>query len=145
MHITTSRTRLMTVGELARRTGLSVKAIREYEALGLIYSAGRSDGGYRLFDASALWCARVIRELRGLGLTIKEIKRIGDAYLARPDEPIGPRVAAALDRTERRVEAQLAELRALQRRIRSYREEKAAALAGRPGADLSAGDPRRAA
>jgi MerR family transcriptional regulator, copper efflux regulator len=36
--------RLMAVGELSRRTGLSIKAIREYEALGLIYSAGRSDG-----------------------------------------------------------------------------------------------------
>jgi MerR family transcriptional regulator, copper efflux regulator len=44
---------LMTVGELARRTGLSIKAIRRYEDLGLIYSAGRSEGGYRLFDESA--------------------------------------------------------------------------------------------
>jgi hypothetical protein len=51
---------LMTVGELSRRTGLSIKAIREYEALGLIYSAGRSEGNYRLFDETALWCAQVI-------------------------------------------------------------------------------------
>ncbi len=35
--------RLMTVGELARRTGMSAKAIREFEGLGLIYSAGRSE------------------------------------------------------------------------------------------------------
>jgi MerR family copper efflux transcriptional regulator len=55
---------LMTVGELARRTGLSIKAIRRYEALGLIYSAGRSEGNYRLFDDSALWCAQVIETLR---------------------------------------------------------------------------------
>ncbi len=53
----------MTVGELARRTGLSIKAIRQYEELGLIYSAGRSEGGYRLFDESALWCAEVISTL----------------------------------------------------------------------------------
>jgi MerR family transcriptional regulator, copper efflux regulator len=64
---------LMTVGELARRTGLSIKAIRQYEALGLIYSAGRTEGGYRLFDDSALWCAQLIATLRSLGLTIKEI------------------------------------------------------------------------
>jgi DNA-binding transcriptional MerR regulator len=43
---------LMTVGQLARRTGLSIKAIRRYEGLGLIYSAGRSDANYRLFDES---------------------------------------------------------------------------------------------
>ena len=46
--------RLMTVGELARRTGLSIKAIRQYEALGLIYSAGRSESGYRSRHAAAL-------------------------------------------------------------------------------------------
>ena len=135
----------MTVGELSRRTGLSIKAIREYEGLGLIYSAGRSEGGYRMFDSSALWCAHVIRELRSVGLTIKEIKQIGDAYLANPDEPIGPRVAAALDRAEQRVDAQLQEMLALRRRIQAYRVDNAAALGGRPGADLAANDPRRAA
>jgi MerR family transcriptional regulator, copper efflux regulator len=57
----------MTIGELARRTGLSIRSIRRYEGLGLIYSAGRSRGDYRLFDESALWCARVIRNLRSLG------------------------------------------------------------------------------
>jgi MerR family copper efflux transcriptional regulator len=136
---------LMTVGELSRRTGLSIKEIREYEGLGLIYSAGRSDSGYRMFDSSALWCARVISQLRAVGLTVKEIKRIGDAYLDHPDEPIGPRIAAALDRAEQRVEAQVEELLALRCRIQAYRAENAAALAGRPGADFAADDPRRAA
>jgi hypothetical protein len=42
----------MTIGELARRTSLSIKAIRQYEALGLIYSAGRSDSNYQRFDES---------------------------------------------------------------------------------------------
>ena len=131
---------LMTVGELSRRTGLSIKAIREYEALGLIYSAGRSDGNYRLFDETALWCARVITEWRSVGLTIKQIKRLGDAYLADRDEPIGPKIAAALDRAEQRVETQLQELEALRHRIAAYRAENAAALAG--GADFAAPDPR---
>jgi DNA-binding transcriptional MerR regulator len=136
-------TDLMTVGELSRRTGLSIKAIREYEGLGLIYSAGRSTGNYRLFDSSALWCAQVISQLRAVGLTLKEIKRIGDAYLAHPDEPIGPRIAAALDRAEQRVDAQLEELLALRRRIEAYRVDNAAALAGCPGSDFAADDPRR--
>ena len=100
----------MTVGELSRRTGLSVKAIREYEALGLIYSAGRSEGGYRLFDDAALWCARVISTLRSLGLTIKQIDQLASAYLSRPDEPIGPRLASLLDDAERRIDARITEL-----------------------------------
>jgi MerR family copper efflux transcriptional regulator len=134
---------LMTVGELARRTGLSLKAIRRYEALGLIYSAGRSEGNYRLFDESALWCAQVIGTLRSLGLTIKEIEQLAHVHLSRPGEPIGPHLAALLDRAERRIDERVAELEAVRRRICDYRTEHAAALAGRPGADLLGQDPRR--
>jgi MerR family transcriptional regulator, copper efflux regulator len=136
---------LMTVGELARRTGLSIKAIRRYEDLGLIYSAGRSEGGYRLFDESALWCAQVIRTLRSLGLTIKEIDTLGRAYLSRPSEPIGPRLATLLDQAEHRIDHRIAELTAVRRRIRQYRTEHTAGLAGRPGAELFGQDPRQAA
>ena len=133
---------LMTVGELSRRTGLSIKAIREYEALGLIYSAGRSEGNYRLFDDTALWCARVIGEMRSVGLTIKEIKQLADAYFAHPDEPIGPKIADALDRAEQRIDAQLEELEGLRRRIAAYRSDHAASLAGHDP-DFAASDPRR--
>jgi len=135
---------LMTVGELSRRTGLSIKAIRQYEALGLIYSAGRTDGNYRLFDESALWCAHVIETLRSLGLTIKEIDRLARAYLARPGESIGPALAAALAASERRIDDRIADLAAVRRRIRGYRAQNAAALAGRDG-DLFGSDPRRRA
>jgi DNA-binding transcriptional MerR regulator len=137
------RDELMTVGQLARRTGLSVKSIRRYEALGLIYSAGRSEGGYRLFDESALWCAQVVSTLRSLGLTIKEIDELGSAYLSSPAEPIGPRLAALLDRAEQRINDRMAELTAVRGRIREYRTEHAAGLAGRAGADLFGEDPRR--
>jgi MerR family copper efflux transcriptional regulator len=131
---------LMTVGELSRRTGLSIKAIREYEALGLIYSAGRSEGNYRLFDETALWCARVITEWRSLGLTIKDIKQLADAYLADRAAPSGPKLAAALDRADRRAETQIHELQATRRRIAAYRADNAAALVGR--AEFDAPDPR---
>jgi MerR family copper efflux transcriptional regulator len=140
---TRTGTGLMTVGELARRTGLSIKAIRQYEALGLIYSAGRSEAGYRLFDDSAPWCAQVIQRLRSLGLTIKEIDQLGRAYLSRPNEPIGPQLAALLDGADQRIDDRIAELEALRERIRDYRAQHTAALAGRPGADLFGPDPRR--
>jgi MerR family transcriptional regulator, copper efflux regulator len=136
---------LMTVGQLSRRTGLSIKAIRQYEALGLIYSAGRSDANYRLFDESALWCAQVIETLRSLGLTIKEIDQLARAYLSRPDESIGPRLAALLDAAERRIDDRIAELAAVRGRIRDYRAQNAAALAGWRDGDLFGSDPRRRA
>jgi MerR family copper efflux transcriptional regulator len=132
--------RLMTVGELARRTGISAKAIRRFEGLGLIYSAGRSEANYRLFDESAIWCIEVIGSLRTLGLTIKEIQQLAAVYLDRPGEPIGPRLAELLDRAERRIEERCEELELIRRRIRDFRAANSAALAGR--SELT-GDPRR--
>jgi len=132
--------RLMTVGELARRTGMSAKAIRQFEGLGLIYSAGRSEANYRLFDESAIWCIQVIANLRSLGLTIKEIQQLAAVYLDRSSEPIGPRLAELLDRAERRIEQRRAELDLIQHRIRDFRAANTAALAGR--SDLT-GEPRR--
>jgi MerR family transcriptional regulator, copper efflux regulator len=133
--------RLMTVGELARRTGMSANAIREFEGLGLIYSAGRSQANYRLFDESAIWCVEVIGNLRALGLTIKEIQQLAALYLDRPGEPIGPRLAALLERAEQRIEERRAELDLIQERIRDFRAANRAALAGR--SELAGGGPRR--
>jgi len=83
----------MTIGELSRRSGTPVKALRIWTDLGLVYSAGRSPAGYRLFDESALWCTAAIRELRSLGLTMAEIQELAVIYLGSPAEPIGPHVA----------------------------------------------------
>jgi DNA-binding transcriptional MerR regulator len=88
------RSRLMTVGQLARRTGLSHKAIRELEGRGLIYSAGRSEANYRLFDETALWCAEAIGEMRSLGLTLAEIERLHASYLEHPHRPGRPATRA---------------------------------------------------
>jgi MerR family copper efflux transcriptional regulator len=133
----------MTIGELAGRTGMSAKAIREFEGLGLIYSAGRSEANYRLFDESAIWCVQVIENLRALGLTIKQIQQLAAVYLERPDEPIGPRLAELLDQAEQRIEQRREQLDAIQRRIRAFRSANAAALAGHAEAELANGDLRR--
>ncbi len=98
---TRSRTMLMTIGELSRRTGMPVKALRDYEGMGLISTVGRSPGNYRLFDGSALWCVGVIRGLRSLALTVAEICEVVGIYLGQtrpaklaacppyPDPPLG--------------------------------------------------------
>ena len=64
---------VMTIGTLSRRTGVSVKALRAYQDMGLIYTMGRSAGNCRLFGDDALWCVGVVGGLRSLGLTLEEI------------------------------------------------------------------------
>jgi MerR family copper efflux transcriptional regulator len=132
----------MTIGVLSRRTGISVKALRHYEGMGLIYTVGRSPGNYRLFDESALWCVGVIRSLRSVGLTVAEIREIAGIYLGRPDQPIGPEVASRLLSARARVDARVDELRQLRRRIDEFETSHAIELAGRGDADLRSADPR---
>jgi MerR family copper efflux transcriptional regulator len=132
----------MTIGQLSRRTGVPIKALREYEQLGLIYTLGRSESNYRLFDEEALWCVQVIRTMRSLGLPLKEIQDLAAVYLERPDEPIGPHFGEKLESALARLEARVADLQALRQRIRDFQSAHAAELAGETELDLLASDPR---
>lgn len=136
-------TKPMTIGQLSRRTGVPIKALREYEQLGLIYTLGRSESNYRLFDEEALWCVQVIRTMRSLGLTLKEIQDLTALYLERPGEPIGPHFGEKLEAALTRIEARITDLQALQQRIRDFQSAHAAELAGETELDLLASDPRQ--
>lgn len=135
--MTGQRARPMTVGELSRRTGVSVKALREYTDLGLIHTLGRSPANYRMFDADALWCVRWIGELRGLGLTVAEIR---DLTTAGHDGAAGPRLAELLHRSRERLHQRIAAQRRMLRRIGDFESEHRAELTA--GEVCCAGDPR---
>lgn len=126
----------MTTGVLARRTGMSVKAIRQYADAGLIYTQGRSAAGYRLFSEEALWCTQMIHGLRSLGLTVAEIRQLGEA-----SEPIGPHLARLLSTAKRRTEGRIEALQQLLARIEAFEGERRAELAGE--VEFDTGDPRR--
>jgi DNA-binding transcriptional MerR regulator len=130
----------MTVGELSRRSGTPARALRAWTDMGLVYSAGRSPAGYRLYDESALWCTAVIGELRGLGLTIAEIRDLAAVYLGRPGEPIGPHLAVLLCRARDRADAKIRILQDLRERI-----GQALASDDLAGDALRDTDPRRGA
>jgi MerR family transcriptional regulator, repressor of the yfmOP operon len=65
---------LLKIQEVAAETGLTPRSIRYYEELGLLRPAGRSQGAYRLYDASDLDRLRFIRGLRDdAGFSLAEI------------------------------------------------------------------------
>ncbi|MGH3448568.1 MAG: MerR family transcriptional regulator [Nocardioidaceae bacterium] len=128
---------MMTTGTLARRTGMSVKTIREYADAGLIYTQGRTSAGYRLFAEEALWCTEMIRGLRALGLTVAEIRELGAT-----EEPIGPCLSRLLTTTKERTTARIDELRQVLDRIEAFEAQRRAELAGDQAFDT--GDPRAA-
>jgi len=67
---------LLRVGDLARATGKTVRAIRLYEELGLLQPATRSSGGFRLYEPAALERVRWIDSLHSLGFSLQEMREV---------------------------------------------------------------------
>lgn len=131
------RGRGMTIGQLSRRTGVPVTALRRHEGMGLIRTLGRSAGGYRLFDESAIGCVHAVRELRALGLTEAEIAELADAY--RTGRDIRTHVADVLDAVRGRLEARATLLAAQRRRLEEFEARYHAGLDAVDGCPLPSG------
>lgn len=61
------------IGELARRSGLSVDAIRYYERRGVLPRAERTDARYRVFGEESVARLALVRQLQDLGFTLDEV------------------------------------------------------------------------
>lgn len=82
--MTDALTRLLRIQEVAAETGLTTRAIRYYEELGLLEPAARSDGAYRLYDASDLERLRFIRSLRDdAGFSLTQVGQLLEDEVAR--------------------------------------------------------------
>jgi DNA-binding transcriptional MerR regulator len=76
---------LFSIGDLARRTGLTVKAIRYYSDRGLVPPTDRSHAGYRRYDLAAVARLDLVRSLRELGLDLGTIRQVLDREIALSD------------------------------------------------------------
>jgi DNA-binding transcriptional MerR regulator len=94
------------VGELAKRSGLTVRTLHHYHAIGLLTPSARADNGYRLYDRDDIARLHQIQALRRFGLSLAEI---GD-YLNQPGTPLVELVAKQIASLDRQL-AQTAQLR----------------------------------
>jgi len=99
------------IGELARRLGLNPRTIRYYEGVGLLPEPRRSEAGYRLYGEEDERRLRFISSARRVGFPLGEIKEI----LALRDGGKAPcrYVSEAIERRQRELDRQLADLRRL--------------------------------
>ena len=66
----------MQIGEVAERTGLSLRTIRYYEEVGLAVPSARSDGGFRLYAEDDVERLRVVMQMKPLGFSLEEMREL---------------------------------------------------------------------
>ncbi|MEU2129750.1 MerR family transcriptional regulator [Streptomyces sp. NPDC018352] len=76
---------LLPIGDLARRTGLTVKTVRFYSDRGIVSPTARSPAGYRLYAPDAVARLRLVRTLRELGLDLSTTRKVADRELSLPE------------------------------------------------------------
>lgn len=103
-----SDARPMQIGELAERTGLSIRTLRHYDEIGLLVPSARSDGGFRLYTPDDESRLLLIRRMKPLGYSLEqmgELLSVVDGLGDRPDDAaLGERLEAirteAMERRE---------------------------------------------
>lgn len=101
----------MLIGDVARRSGVSARMLRHYDALGLVRPTGRSDAGYREYSSRDIQRIFHIESLRSLGLSLREVRRALEDPAFTPAEL----VADLIRQTRERIAAETELLTRLRR------------------------------
>ncbi|MXS74183.1 MerR family transcriptional regulator [Microbacterium sp. CSI-V] len=83
--------RPMQIGELAERTGLSIRTLRHYDEIGLLRPSDRSEGGFRLYTAEDESRLLLIRRMKPLGYSLEqmgELLAVVDGLDADPGDAV---------------------------------------------------------
>ncbi|MFP7607671.1 MerR family transcriptional regulator [Serratia quinivorans] len=100
---------LLKVGELARRSGITVRTLHYYDSIGLLVPSARSDAGYRLYNRADISRLHHIQALRRMGIPLAEV----GAILARS----GMTLTTVIEQQIAMLEQQLAQTAALRDRL----------------------------
>ena len=122
------RSGLMQIGQVAERTGLSLRTIRWYEEEGLVGPTTRTGGGFRLYSEHDVARLEVIKQMKPLGFSLEEMRQL--LTLLDDLDAGGEDHAALLDRLRMFHEAATARVHALQEQLK-VAEAFAATLASR--------------
>ena len=133
------------IGELARRAGVTAKAIRFYERKRVLPPAKRAANRYRLYDDDAVGMLYFVKQAIGLGLTLTEIKEI--MAIRRGGRPPCAHVHRLLRDKALELDRKLEDLLELRRRIRrsqtAWERRPVAAAAVCPHIETPAGRGHR--
>ncbi|GAA4874805.1 MerR family transcriptional regulator [Saccharopolyspora cebuensis] len=77
----------MQIGEVAERTGLSLRTIRYYDEVGLVVPSARSQGGFRLYTEPDIDRLQLIKRMKPLGFQLEEMRDLLAILDPTPDSP----------------------------------------------------------
>jgi DNA-binding transcriptional MerR regulator len=106
----------LTIGQLAKATGVASKTIRYYEQIGVLPTPSRSAAKYRQYDQSGVRRLRFIRRARSLRMPLREIRRLVTA-LEEGRPGMRPRLRALVRQQLLAVQHQSSELQLLQQQL----------------------------
>jgi DNA-binding transcriptional MerR regulator len=104
------------IGEVAKQSGASRKALRLYEAAGILAPSRRTASGYRVYGAEALDLLAFVRQAQRLGFTLEEIKE-RSSRSKRSGRPPCPHVHGLMLRKRADLDRQLADLADVRKRL----------------------------
>jgi DNA-binding transcriptional MerR regulator len=138
-----ARAGLLQIGQVAERTGLSLRTIRFYEENGLVVPTARSEGGFRLYSDDDIARLEVIKRMKPLGFSLEEMQQL--LTLLSDLAHAGDDREALLDRLRMFHEAAIARVTALREQLavaEGFAETLAAHLhgAGQPDAPVRSPD-----
>lgn len=110
------------IGDLAKQTGVTAKAIRHYESLGLLDAAPRTESGYRTYSAADVERVRFIQSAKVLGLTLSEIQDVITGWAAG-QEPCA-KVSALIDRKIEELDRKMAQMARFREELAAYKARK---------------------
>jgi len=110
----------MRIGELARTSGTPIETIRFYEREGLLPAPARSEGNYRIYDASHAERLNFIRHCRNLDMALDEVRALL-GFRDAPQSDCGE-VNGLLDEHIDHVARRIRELKVLEKQLRALRE-----------------------
>ena len=67
---------LLDIGQAGKSSGVSVKMIRHYEAIGLLNAVARTDANYRIYNDANVHMLRFIKRARTLGFSVDAIREL---------------------------------------------------------------------
>ena len=110
-----------TVKQIAERVGLPSRTVRYYDRIGLVSPAERSGAGYRLYGAEDEGKLRFVRQAKGLGFSLDEIRELIAAAERGSCGGVVPELERLLDDKVAEVDRQIADLRSFRERLVAYR------------------------